>query len=232
MLQAVITPTDSPAISLATLADTIANAIRHDIVAGVYAAGERLRQVEIAGRYGVSTTPVREAFAALAREGFVRQDSHRGVVVFSPSTADIRESFEIRQALEPLAGALAARRMNKARLEKLSGILEDMRRTAKHDMLRQMTVLNPAFHNTIYEAADQPRLYELIAVLRTSALAVQLLPLRRDVTIPAQYLREVHQEHEEIYAALAARAPRRVSRAIHRHLEHNLEQILHQRASD
>jgi DNA-binding GntR family transcriptional regulator len=61
--------------------------------------GQRLRQAEVAARFGVSTTPVREAFTALAQEGFVRQDAHRGVVVFEPSLEELTETFEIREVL-------------------------------------------------------------------------------------------------------------------------------------
>ena len=63
-------------------------------------AGTKLRQVEIARRFGVSTTPVREALAALQREGLVRLHPQRGAVVFVPTVEDLREHYEIRAALE------------------------------------------------------------------------------------------------------------------------------------
>ena len=87
---------------------TVAAELRRMIQAGELAAGAPLRQGELAARFGISTTPVREALMALAREGLIRHDAHRGAIVFPPTHEDIRENFEIRLALEPLASGLAA----------------------------------------------------------------------------------------------------------------------------
>jgi DNA-binding GntR family transcriptional regulator len=89
----------------------VAEELRRLILSGELKAGARLRQVELAQRFNVSTTPVREAFTVLARQGLVRHDVQRGVVVFSPSEKDVRENYELRIALEPLATEIAARTM-------------------------------------------------------------------------------------------------------------------------
>ena len=65
-----------------TTAKMVAGMLRDQIQDGGLAPGTRLRQNEIAERFGVSTTPVREAFAQLQAEGLVRIDPHRGAVVF------------------------------------------------------------------------------------------------------------------------------------------------------
>ena len=91
-----------------TIAGQVATRLRAEIVAGEREPGSKLRQVEIAKRYGVSTTPVREALAMLQREGLVRLHAQRGAVVFLPSVADLREHYEIRGALEALAASRTA----------------------------------------------------------------------------------------------------------------------------
>ena len=91
-----------------TIAEAIASALRSDITSGRLRAGERLRQVPLANRFNVSTTPVREAFAILQHEGLVRMHPQRGATVFVPSTEDLHEHYEIRAALEALAVELAA----------------------------------------------------------------------------------------------------------------------------
>src|SRR5262247_1387502 len=96
-----------------TIAAQVAGRLKEEILAGERAAGSRLRQVEIARRFGVSTTPVREALAALQREGLVRLHPQRGAVVFVPTVDDLREHYEIRAALEALAAARAAERFEK-----------------------------------------------------------------------------------------------------------------------
>src|SRR5215471_5782938 len=85
----------------------VAEKLRHEVVSGMHPAGTRLRQVEVATRLGVSTTPVREAFRTLAEEGLVVHDSHRGVIVFEPSPREVHEIYEIRLELESLATKLA-----------------------------------------------------------------------------------------------------------------------------
>ena len=101
---------------------------------GELPAGTHLRQNEIASRFGVSSTPVREAFTSLAREGLVRQDAHRGVVVFVPSREDLEQNYEIRIALEPLATELAAKNVTNDDLARLDALLAEMRITIKSDV--------------------------------------------------------------------------------------------------
>src|ERR1700759_5316261 len=95
-----------------TRAGVVTERLRDMIKSHELPAGTRLRQAEFAERFGVSTTPVREAFVALAREGLVTQDPHRGVVVFEPSLQELDEIYEIRIALEPLATEIAAKQLS------------------------------------------------------------------------------------------------------------------------
>src|ERR1700676_2076644 len=86
-----------------TIAEQIANALRQDIVIAQLPAVTILRQVVLAQRFGVSTTPVREAFGLLQSDGLVQIDTHRGVTVFLPTIQDLIEHCEIRMPLEMLA---------------------------------------------------------------------------------------------------------------------------------
>src|SRR5215216_3533304 len=110
-----------------TISGAVAARLRQEIVAGELPAGTRLRQVEIARRLGVSTTPVREALAALQREGLVRLHPQRGAVVFVPTVEDLREHYEIRAALESLAAARTAEHFEKGWAEPLEAFLREMR---------------------------------------------------------------------------------------------------------
>ena len=209
---------------LRTRAGAVADELRRMIRSGELPAGSRLRQVEIAERFSVSTTPVREAFTSLAQEGLVKQDAHRGVVVFLPSADDLEQNYEIRLALEPLATRIAATTAGPKDLEIVRGLLGEMRAALKTDTARYGTLLNPQFHAAIYAAAQRPRLAELIAQLRDAGAAyTQLLALKAQ---PSGYLEAAQAEHEEIVAALEARAPKRAADAMIRHLVHNRDQIL------
>jgi DNA-binding GntR family transcriptional regulator len=210
--------------SKATRALTIADELRRMIRSGELAAGARLRQADVARSFDVSITPVREAFTSLAREGFVTQDAHRGVVVFMPSAADLLENYEIRIALEPLATEIAATKIDDERLAELTALCTEMRGAIRKDRPRYASELNPTFHALIYRAAERPRLSEIIEQLRdASAAYIQLLVLRPQ---PAVYYASAQREHEEILDALVARKPRHAAAVMKGHLEHNRDQIM------
>jgi DNA-binding GntR family transcriptional regulator len=163
---------------------------------------------------------VREAFTALAREGLVRHDVQRGVVVFRPSTEDVRENYEIRIALEPLATELAADTVDDATLNRLDELVARMRRTKRpHDYQR----LNREFHRTIYAAAGRQRLFEIIESLRDAFEAY----VRFDATVrpDPRWSEDVQAEHEAIAAALRARDPRRARKVMTDHLTSNARHI-------
>jgi len=187
-----------------TLALVVARELRRMIQTGELAAGARLPQGELAARFGVSTTPVREALTALAREGLIRQDAHRGAIVFPPTREDIRENFEIRLALEPLASGLAAQRCGDDDLGvledlavRLRGIVEDPRTAAEPGRYEQ---LDRAFHGRIFAAAGRPRLAEMIESLRDASAAYAHLH-----ALPGEgsaLLRGLAAQHEQLVVAL------------------------------
>ena len=111
--------------------------------------GAKLRQVEIARSYGVSTTPVREALATLQREGLVRHHPQRGAVVFLPTVDDLRHHYEIRAALEALAAAKAAERFQRAWAPPLEALLAQMREDVP---AAAYIALNQRFHTTLVRA--------------------------------------------------------------------------------
>jgi DNA-binding GntR family transcriptional regulator len=202
-----------------TRAEFVAAELRRQIVSGELPAGAKLRQAEVADQFDLSTTPVREAFTALAREGLVRQDAHRGVVVFRPTLGEIRENYEIRMALEPLATELATKRVDEAMLSRLDQLLDEMNQPI--DAARGPS-LNRDFHRTIYAASGRQHLLRMIEQLRDSAdTYVRLLVAKH----PPGYYDAVRREHADIVAAIRASAPKRASKAMRAHLQHNLDQL-------
>jgi DNA-binding GntR family transcriptional regulator len=201
----------------ATRAAAVAEELRRLILAGELKAGTRLRQVELAQRFNVSTTPVREAFTVLARQGLVRHDVQRGVVVFSPSEQDVRENYELRIALEPLATEIAAKAMTPEDLEALDRVIERMRAAADRPL--DYVTLNRQFHRVIYTAARRPKLFELIESLRDAFDA----HIRYDAAAspdPA-YFERAHAEHQAIAEALHAHAAKRARKLMETHLRLN-----------
>jgi DNA-binding GntR family transcriptional regulator len=203
-----------------TITAAVTNRLRNEILGGQLSPGSRLRQAHIAETYGVSTTPVREAFAALEREGLIQSNAHRGVIVFEPSGADLREFYEIRIPLEALATETAAGNLSDGELEKMSTLLTRLEGSNRKQDWKLSSEYNDEFHNTLYTASRRPRLVRLIAELRASSRAyIAIFPKLID------RLEEAEHEHTEIYEACAARDPKAASKAMVTHLQHTVEVV-------
>jgi DNA-binding GntR family transcriptional regulator len=201
-----------------TRSEAVAAELRRLIQTGELGPGERLRQVDIAARFGVSTTPVREAFSALAKDGLVRQDAHRGVVVFEPSLAELAETFEIRQALEALATSMATDGLTDEDIAALQQLITEMR-TAQP---RRYIELNHSFHRRIYGAASRGRLLDMIEQLREVAAYYLAISVRQ---YDSAFREQAHADHEAILAALVDRDGARAGQLVYDHLRHSSEHI-------
>jgi DNA-binding GntR family transcriptional regulator len=146
--------------------DMVAALIRELIITGGLAAGEQLRQRDLAQRFHVSQTPVREAMRRLESEGLVFGDAHRGFTVAVPDVGPLEENFQIRAALESLGASLAARKIDEAGIVRLRGLNDQMRAMDEGDA--RYADLNREFHFTIYEYARSPLLLSLMRLLWAS----------------------------------------------------------------
>lgn len=207
-------------LSEGTRSVAVTEQLRREILDGRVQPGSKLRQVEIAQRFGVSTTPVREAFATLAQEGLVVKDSHRGVMVFRPSPDELREIYEIRLVLESLAVELASPRLAEVHLDVLDKIIAEMRVTS--DPIRRHE-LNEEFHALIYSHTGRPRLSAMIDQLRSAASAyVRFLSRHRSGPV---YRGAVDEEHQAIIDALRHRDAAEAASLMRRHLANSQEHI-------
>ena len=146
--------------------DMVAALIRELIITGELAAGRPLRQRDLAGRFGVSQTPVREAMRRLESEGLVIGDTHRGFTVVVPDDGPVEENFQIRAALESLGASLAARKIDAAGVAGLRELNERMRPLADGDP--RYAELNREFHFSLYEYSRSPLLMSLMRLMWAS----------------------------------------------------------------
>jgi DNA-binding GntR family transcriptional regulator len=210
--------TDIDVLHPRTATEAVAARLRAEIQTGRQAPGTPLRQNDVAKRFGVSTTPVREAFALLAADGLVRIDRYRGAVVFMPTQDDLRGAYEIREALETLAIEKATPKLTEEKLDQLEDVLREMRATG--DVERWME-LNEQFHVGLYEAAGNERLSALIVSQRDACS----MYIRMHVSHELQR-DEMDQQHAEILAACRRRDVVRAREAARLHLEASMRQIL------
>ncbi len=146
--------------------DMVAALIRELIITGELAAGEQLRQRDLAQRFRVSQTPVREAMRRLESEGLVVGDTHRGFTVVMPDAGPVEENFQIRAALESLGASLAARKIDEPGIARLAELNDVMRSLPDDDP--RYAELNRQFHFLVYEHARSPLLLSLMRLLWAS----------------------------------------------------------------
>jgi DNA-binding GntR family transcriptional regulator len=171
--------------------DLVVALIRELVITGELAAGAQLRQRDLAQRFGVSQTPVREAMRRLESEGLLVCDTHRGFTVMAPDDGPVEENFQIRAALESLGASLAAVRVDQAGLDRLAALNERMRSLADDDP--SYADLNREFHFTVYEYARSPLLLSLMRLLWAS--------LHGGPKVARSHAESARQ-HDEILAAL------------------------------
>jgi DNA-binding GntR family transcriptional regulator len=187
--------------------DMVAALIREQIITGELAAGEQLRQRDLAQRFQVSQTPVREAMRRLESEGLVIGDTHRGFTVVEPDDGPVEENFQIRAALESLGASLAARKIDAAGLARLEELNDQMRAMAEDDP--RYAALNREFHFSVYEYARSPLLLSLMRLLWTSLHGGPKV---------ARTHAESARQHDVIVAALRAADPAAAAASTYQHI--------------
>ena len=197
--------------SLATLAH---QELERRIVSGEIAAGTKLNEVDVAGVFGVSRGPVREAFRALGQAGLVRVEKNRGVFVRQVSLEEANEFYEVRAALEGLIGKLAARRIAIDEIEQLRAVVRRMQQLKKGRRAEDYFALNVEFHDLLARAA---RNNALLAHYRG---VVNQLDLYRRATLShsVDNIPLSTCEHEAIVEAVAARDERRAQTLLTEHV--------------
>lgn len=202
-------PQDAATVSAS---EKIADYVCWRLHEGSLIPGQRLIQRDLAEEFGVSTTPVREAFHKLAAQGLVEIDQYRGATVASRSPEEIREIYEIRKSLEGLAAVKAMGKLGPQDYQALRR-LDDRMRAAQDGALR--AELNHDFHRQLYDAAQMPRLTEMVIQLRHT-VTYYIDAAYRGPASTALAL----DDHEEILVACESGDPLAVRRAVEEHLEH------------
>jgi DNA-binding GntR family transcriptional regulator len=143
--------------------DMVTALLREQILSGELRESSALRQRDIALRFGVSQTPVREALRRLESEGLVVSDTHRGSNVAEARDGAVEENYQIRAALESLGAQLAAKTITAAQLDNL--VTLNQRMQAVGEDVAAYGPLNRDFHFSIYESAGSPLLLSLMRLL-------------------------------------------------------------------
>lgn len=202
---------------MARASDVAYATLRSDILELALAPGDTLAEVELSLRLGISRTPVREALARLVADGLAEPIGGRGLVVSPLSLDNVRELFELRQALEQQAASLAAERRDVRVFEALR---EQLSRVDTSDLRGYYEVV-ARFDTAVDAAVGNPYLVAALANVRT-----HLSRIRRISKDNPARLADAAREHLHIVDAIVDGDARLAASATSVHLDRSLRSIL------
>ena len=195
--------------------------IRQAITSGRFVPGQRLSERELAAQYGVSRTPIREAFRHLIQEGLVVYKPNSGYRIIRLSEELARHILVVRETLESMAARLAVQRDPKGTAETMAKTIAKARRAHREGQLSELITANQGFHQALVESSGNPVLSAMYHTLQGYIglmMSVSLSWPRRPV--------ETIAEHGEIIQALKSRNSDVAEKAIRKHIRNAYEGVL------
>ena len=196
-----------------TLAESLRQKLEEAIAAGRLEPGSRLDEQEIAQRFGVSRTPVREAFRLMAANNLVELRGRQGAIVRAIKAEALIEMFQVMAELEGLCARLAARRVPQTWRDEISEIHQRLVAAGETGNIDLFYDVNQEFHEAIYDASRNAYVAE-----QTRKLRNQVAAYRRRVTRMPNRIADTIREHEAIMQAILAHDPERAHSAMRDHV--------------
>src|SRR5699024_11058477 len=138
------------------------NTLRRAILRGELKPGERLMEIQLANKLGVSRTPIREAIRKLELEGLVLMIPRKGAEVAKISEKSLRDVLEVRCSLEELAIELACQRMSDEEIEELQKAQDDFRSAVESGNVMRIAEADEAYHDVIFKGTGNDRLVQIL----------------------------------------------------------------------
>jgi DNA-binding GntR family transcriptional regulator len=195
------------------LKDSVYLKLRQEIVTATLPPGYVLREAELAARFGVSKTPLREAFVRLEKDGFVQIAPYRSAVVTGYSQQDLREIYEVRELLEGQCAREAAVSIATEDLAALNRIVRDSAAAFEAGDTGRLTALLDEFDVVLYTQSRNSRITAMLENIRDHVTRIG----RLTVAIPGRMGTSV-REHEAIYEAIVQRDGPRAETLMRQHI--------------
>lgn len=184
------------------LREVIFNNIREAIILGELKPGERLMEVQLAEKMGVSRTPIREAIRKLELEGLVVMVPRKGAHVADLTKKDIIDVLEVRAVLDGLATQLAAERISDSEIKELNKITEQFSACVEKNNLQGIIKKDIEFHDLIYKASRNEKLYQINNNVQEMIYRFRVIYLKN-----YNPFRDVSKEHSRIVEAITEHNP-------------------------
>lgn len=158
-----------------TLRERIVESIRNAIVNGQLPSGTRITEPEFAEKFGISRTPIREAFRQLESEGFLSVMPRKGAIVVSLSARDVSNFYDLKMVLEGYAARSAVKTLSAADITKLETVNRQLEAASHKKNLRRILVLHNEFHDIILRACGNEKLHAIVRNMITQFQRFRLI---------------------------------------------------------
>ena len=203
------------------LRDVVFNTLRQAILRGELKPGERLMEIQLANKLGVSRTPIREAIRKLELEGLVLMIPRKGAEVADITEKSLRDVLEVRTALEELAVQLTCDKITKEQIRELEQAAEQFKKTLKSNDITEIAEADVRFHDIIYLATDNQKLILLLNNLREQMYRYRIEYLKR-----ADKYSQLLAEHEEIIRRIEKKQKKEAAEIVCKHIDNQVAAVM------
>ena len=203
------------------LRDVVFNTLRQAILRGELKPGERLMEIQLANKLGVSCTPIREALRKLELEGLVNMVPRKGAEVADITEKSQRDVLEVRKALEELSVQLACEKITEEEIEELKRVAERFKDTLNDQDVTKIAEADVAFHDVIYTATDNQKLILLLNNLREQMYRYRVEYLKKEEAYP-----QLIAEHEELIDNISKRNKEEATRIMCEHIDNQVATVI------
>ena len=203
------------------LRDVVFNTLRQAILRGELKPGERLMEIQLANKLGVSRTPIREAIRKLELEGLVLMIPRKGAEVADITEKSLRDVLEVRKALEELAVQLTCDKITKEQIRELEQAAEQFKKTLKSNDITEIAEADVRFHDIIYLATDNQKLILLLNNLREQMYRYRIEYLKR-----ADNYSQLLAEHEEIIRHIEKKQKKEAAEIVCKHIDNQVAAVM------
>ena len=202
------------------LRDVVFRTLRRQILMGELKPGERLMEVKLTKKLGVSRTPVREAIHMLEIEGLAKVIPRRGASVSDITEEDLQDVLEVRCALEELAVELACARRSEEDIFNIKKAARAFVEATKTGSISEMAEKDVAFHNRIFSASGNKRLIQLVGNLSERMYRYRIEYLKNKGVYEG-----LIKEHSDIIRYIEGNNPSEARAAIRKHITNQVEKV-------
>ncbi|RMG58718.1 MAG: GntR family transcriptional regulator [Deltaproteobacteria bacterium] len=191
-----------------TLRERIVDTIREAIINGILKPGTKISEPELAERFGISRTPIREALRQLESEGFITVIPRKGAVVSKLSRKDVEEFYELKSILEGYAARKAVEKITDEDISHMENVNRQLEKLTQKGDLRKAYELHNEFHDAFVRICGNEKLYRII-----QNLVRQFQRFRMILSVPGKIEGSIEQ-HWQIIDAFKKRDPDLVEKLV------------------